>query len=119
MLIDPSGYFGLPPIWLPFGALGIPWSNNEFSISGIPADLAYCSQPGLTRWLDPYPMSGVVEYGTADDLVDVVLDSTGVGPGVYDGTLCLETNDPLNPVVDVSLTLEVTTGAYLPLVFRD
>ena len=40
------------------------------------------------------------------DVVDVTFDSTGLMAGVYEGTLCVESNDPQNPLVEVAVAAD-------------
>jgi hypothetical protein len=42
--------------------------------------------------------------------VDVVFDATGLDANVYNGTLCVESNDADEPQVAVTLTLSVTAA---------
>jgi uncharacterized membrane protein len=44
--------------------------------------------------------------------VDVTFDSTGFPTGVYTGTLCVESNDPVTPLVEVPLTLTVEADVH-------
>jgi subtilisin-like proprotein convertase family protein len=43
--------------------------------------------------------------------VDVTFDSTGLSIGVYTGTLCINSNDPVTPLVEVPVELTVTSGS--------
>jgi VCBS repeat-containing protein len=52
------------------------------------------------------PISGTVP-ALSSATVDVTFDSTGYAVGVYTGTLCVNSNDALNPVVSVPLTMTV------------
>jgi VCBS repeat-containing protein len=42
--------------------------------------------------------------------VDVIFDSTGYAGGIYTSTLCLNSNDPINPLISVALTMTVPTN---------
>jgi uncharacterized membrane protein len=58
------------------------------------------------------PGSGTTSGGNATD-VTVTFDSTGLTVGnTYTGTLCIESNDAVNPVVSVPLTLTVEAPSY-------
>ncbi|MGC9024846.1 MAG: PKD domain-containing protein, partial [Chloroflexia bacterium] len=67
-----------------------------FTITEVPAML----------WLSENPTSGTVPPGQCQD-VTVTYDSTGLTPGTYTGTLRIDNNDILNPVVNVPVTLTV------------
>jgi uncharacterized repeat protein (TIGR01451 family) len=47
--------------------------------------------------------------------VSVVFDSANLGGGVYTGTLCLSSNDPVTPLVAIPLTLTVDDKAELSI----
>ncbi|MGH2543977.1 MAG: hypothetical protein ACRDIB_14340, partial [Ardenticatenaceae bacterium] len=57
-------------------------------------------------WLSAVPASGATEPGGAD-MVAVVFDSSGLTPGTYTGQLCVSSDDPDEPLVDVPITLIV------------
>ncbi len=57
-------------------------------------------------WIKGFPMHGELAPGE-NIVVDVVIDSTDVVPGMYDSVLTIESNDPLNPVVEVPVGLDV------------
>lgn len=65
-----------------------------------------CALPGDIPWVTVSPISGTVSAGSAAE-VWVTMDSTGLATGVYTGTLCLNSNDPVTPLVEVPLTLTV------------
>jgi uncharacterized membrane protein len=70
-----------------------------------------CSNPEDIPWITVSPTSGTTTANSSDD-VSVVFDSTGMVPGVYTSTLCINNNDTLNPLVTVPLamTIEPTYG---------
>jgi hypothetical protein len=57
-------------------------------------------------WATVSPMMGTTP-GMGTDTVTVTFDSTGLVVGEYEGTLCIESNDPQNPLVEVLLQLWV------------
>ena len=65
-----------------------------------------CSAPGNIPWISVSPDMGTTSAGTSDS-VDVNFDSTGLGVGSYQGTLCIESNDPSSPVVPVPVSMTV------------
>jgi hypothetical protein len=57
-------------------------------------------------WASVSPTSGSTSGGESDD-VTVAFNSTGLSASVYTGTLCVQSNDASNPLVEVPLTLNV------------
>jgi uncharacterized repeat protein (TIGR01451 family) len=52
------------------------------------------------------PITGTLPISSSQEVV-VTFDSTGLSVGVYTGTLCVNSNDPISPLVTVPLTLTV------------
>ncbi|MEO0072875.1 MAG: FlgD immunoglobulin-like domain containing protein, partial [candidate division WOR-3 bacterium] len=65
-------------------------------------------------WLTEYPTTGEIPASGNSD-VTVSFNTSGMTPGVYNTTLRLSSNDPLNPVVDVSVTLTIS-GTQRPII---
>src|SRR5690606_23558654 len=65
-----------------------------------------CASPSDAPWLSVAPTAGTTAGGATTD-VTVTLDSTGLAEGVYEATLCIESNDVATPVVNVPVTLTV------------
>jgi hypothetical protein len=65
-------------------------------------------------WLSSAPNSGTITPSSSQS-VDVTFDSTGMVPGVYTGNLCVESNDSLDPVVYVPVTLEIPDSLAIQL----
>lgn len=57
-------------------------------------------------WLSENPISGTVLPGDCQDIV-VTFDSTALIPGIYEGTLQIDSNDIQTPVVNIPVTLTV------------
>jgi subtilisin family serine protease len=74
-----------------------------------------CDSPTNMPWLSASPATGTTAPGTSSD-VAVSLDSTGLAPGTYEALLCVASNDPVNPLVHVPVTLDVTAPLYETLV---
>ncbi|MCO5207310.1 MAG: immune inhibitor A [Anaerolineae bacterium] len=73
-----------------------------------------CDAPEDIGWASVAPDMGTTPpAGT--DTVSVTFDSTGLADGTYEGALCVESNDPVTPLVEVpvSLTVETPVGADL------
>ena len=90
----------LSPLTVEDGAEGV--DNVAFGQVGTS-----CSAPEDLSWLSVSPTEGVVPVGEAVSL-DVTFDSTGLTPDTYTGTLCITSNAPLRPLVEIPLALNVT-----------
>ncbi len=85
---------------------------DDISLAGgcLPTDLP---------WVSASPATGSTPGGQSDT-VNVTFDSTGLADGVYSGSLCIESNDPITPAVLVPLTLTVDLyEIFLPVVTRE
>jgi hypothetical protein len=81
-----------------------------------------CDLVGDVLWLSTIPTSGTTLPGESS-LVDVLFDATDMAPGSYTATLCAASNDPVNPVVEIPVSMTVVEGVptipmYLPLMFK-
>jgi hypothetical protein len=70
-----------------------------------------CSLPSGIPWVSAAPITGTLSGGSASP-VAVTFDTTGLGLGVYTGSLCIQSNDPAQPLVTVPLTLTVEVTTY-------
>lgn len=86
--------------------------HNAFIIRG--RVLGGCELPSEVGWLDVAPSSGSIAAGGQSN-VDVIVDNSGLSQGVYEALLCIESNDPDQPVLEVPVSLEVTG----PILFHD
>jgi len=74
-----------------------------------------CSSPADVPWLSESPANGeVAPAGTA--VVTVAVDASGLDPGEYSALLCIATNDPVNALVEVPVSLTVAVD---DTIFRD
>ena len=78
-----------------------------------------CSTPVDIPWLNVAPTSGTTAAG-ASSAVNLGFNSTGLAVGTYNALVCVASNDPINPVkqVPVSLTVVPLYKIYLPLIRR-
>jgi hypothetical protein len=74
-----------------------------------------CISPSAVSWLSVDPDNGSTLPG-ASTPVTVTLDSTGLPVGVYTAHLCVNSDDPANPTVQVPVTLEVTVPSDPPII---
>ena len=72
----------------------------NWSVDQVPAGCA------LPVWVDVLPMSGNVAAAVSE-MVAVNFDTAGLAPDTYTATLCLANNDPVNPLVEVQLSMQV------------
>jgi len=86
------------------GPQGLP-----FIVEGNPA---ICGNLADVPWLSANPTAGSVPAGGSQP-VDVTFDSTGLAVGLYTANVCLFSNDPVEPVVAVPVTLEVVIPVEL------
>jgi hypothetical protein len=83
--------------------LGTP-NTFIFGFSGV-GGAPLCSSSDIP-WASVSPDTGTTAPGSGDT-VSVTLDSTGLTTGVYHGNLCVQSNDPDEPIVVVPVSLEV------------
>ncbi|MBE2199715.1 MAG: hypothetical protein IAE79_13960 [Anaerolinea sp.] len=71
-----------------------------------------CSAPQDLTWASVDPITGTVPSGGSTQ-VNVTFDTTGLMVGdTYTGTLCINSNDPVTPLVTVPLTLTVEAQSF-------
>lgn len=69
-----------------------------------------CDEPGDVPWLSVGEQSGTTAAGGSSDIT-VLVDSTGLAPGVHEAHLCVGSNDPERPQASVPVTVTVTDQA--------
>ncbi|NJN54581.1 MAG: hypothetical protein HC804_07380 [Anaerolineae bacterium] len=80
----------------------------SIDVSGPPPA---CSTLTDIPWVTVNPTSGTTAGGDSSDVI-VSFDSAGLSTGVYTGTLCINSNDPVTPLVTVPLTLTVVAQSF-------
>ncbi|MGA9423154.1 MAG: plastocyanin/azurin family copper-binding protein [Rhodanobacteraceae bacterium] len=78
-------------------------SELDYTIAEAPDD---CASPADVPWLSASPQSGMVTGGFSAG-ADVAVQSDGLAAGDYSGLLCISTNDPLNALISVPVSLTV------------
>jgi hypothetical protein len=79
------------------------WLVRGFGTGNFP-----CENPADVPWLSVDPTTGTTgAAGTTN--VSVTFDSTGLTPGDYSAFLCIESNDPDTPLVELPVMLEVSS----------
>ncbi len=69
-----------------------------------------CDAPSDISWLDVSPSAGSTASGDTSP-VSVSVDASDLEPGSYTATLCVHSNDPATPLVEVPVSLEVSAPA--------
>ena len=80
--------------------------GSNFFVDDVEILTPDACQPDSLGWVSVSPTSGTTISGT-QSTVDVTFDSTGLAVGTYTGSLCVDSNDPVNGRVSVPLTLTV------------
>jgi len=92
-----------PGSWDMIDNFGFP---GNWMIRGVGRQNTVCVTPSDISWASVSATSGTVA-ATGSSMVDVTLDATGLNTGVHTGTICVDSNDPITPQVQVPLTLTV------------
>ncbi|MBB5209465.1 choice-of-anchor J domain-containing protein [Chiayiivirga flava] len=104
-----TGRFGFRYFVTQAGPTG---TNSDFigidtlSIAAGGPPPASCDAPADLPWLSVAPASGTTAGESSDD-VTVTYDATGLAAGTYEGTLCVASNDAVNPLVEVPVEMTV------------
>ncbi len=103
-----SGNPGDPPV-LPaptFGLIDSFGFPGNWLVRGYGEGAAPCDNPADVPWLSVSPISGTTAVGGSTP-VTVSFDSTGLAEGTYHALLCVTSDDPDTPLVEVPVTLLV------------
>lgn len=102
-------------------------SNSNYigidTVEFVEGEVSICDSPADISWLSVNPASGTTSGLSSTD-VEVTYDSTGMAIGVYTGTLCIDSNDSLNPEIIIPVEMEVTEAPvtdyyiYLPVIMK-
>jgi subtilisin family serine protease len=91
--------------------IGFPGMHIVMSVTGtIEVEAPVCDGPGDVPWLSVSPESGSTAPGGTSE-VTVSFDATGLEPGDYQAVLCVASNDPVTPLVQVPVSLTVVEDA--------
>jgi hypothetical protein len=103
---------------------GVSWTAlvdaGTLTPQGLPFVIEGSSAGYDIPWLSEDPTSGPIQPGECT-IVDVTFDSTALDPGIYEGTLNVNSNDPDTPLVSIPVTLTVNPAVryyYLPIVYK-
>lgn len=113
-----GGYFwnNMDNAWVPTGST---W--NEYRSLMVRANLPNqggapptgCANPANIPWLSFAPASGSTAAG-ATSAVTVTANSTTLQPGTYNALLCVNSNDAVNPQLEVPVSMTVTPDTSFP-----
>ena len=95
------------------GLIDLDWTLTE-AVSGD------CNLHGVISWMNTIPGSGTT-LPAASTPVTVKFRATNAPPGgPYNAALCLNSNDPFNPVITIPVSLTVIpTDIYLPIILSN
>jgi subtilisin family serine protease len=88
-------------------AIGFPGMQIVMNVTGTTdVEEPVCGSPTSVPWLSVSPASGSTAAGDSSE-VTVSVDSTGLELGEYEAVLCVVSNDPATPLVQVPVSLTV------------
>jgi subtilisin-like proprotein convertase family protein len=106
--------------WQPFvdtgATAGAPPQGLPFQVHGQVADT--CDFPSAFPWLSVSPSAGTTAGGAAST-VTVNFDSSGLAAGTHEAKICVYSNDPIDPLVSLPVTLEVLAAPSIELSVSD
>ncbi|MFZ2358384.1 MAG: S8 family serine peptidase [Anaerolineae bacterium] len=94
----------LPPAT--FGTVDSFGFPGNMMVRGYGEGAAACDTPADVPWLTVAPTGGTTNAGGSSN-VNVGFNSTGLAVGTYNAVLCVTSNDPQTPLVEVPVTLTV------------
>lgn len=92
------------------GDIALPWTMNGDVYGAEPHTLSgsitVTEDVPPIEWLSVLPMSGTIPAG-GNASITAYFSAVGMLPGTYDALLTVHSNDPLNPSLEVSATMDV------------
>ena len=79
------------------------WMIRGLGVQGTPTG---CAAPSSVPWVSVTPTSGTTA-AAGSSTVTVNYDATGLVPATYAALLCVDSNDPVNPTVEVPVSMTV------------
>jgi hypothetical protein len=70
-----------------------------------------CASPGNVSWITFAPASSGTTPADASSAVSLMFDGSALASGTYSATLCVNSDDPSQPVVGVPVTFVVESSA--------
>ena len=102
------------------GNLTLPWTLNGDIYGSEPHTLSGSNvltqdSPPIS-WLSVQPLSGNIAAGESQTIT-AYFSAVGMAVGTYEAMLTIHSNDPVNPTLDVSATMDVwDTGNHAPTI---
>jgi hypothetical protein len=97
-------------------AIGFPGMHIVMNVTGTTdVEQPVCGAPTEIPWLSVSPEAGSTGAGESSE-VTVTFDSTGLEVGEYEAVLCVVSNDPATPLVQVPVSLTVVEDGGEPVV---
>ncbi len=81
-------------------------------VGEVGAPVLGCDTPSLVSWLSATPSHGDVASGGAQ-AIGVTADAAALGIGLHQARLCIHTNDPANPRIEVPVSLQVDWAGHI------
>jgi hypothetical protein len=76
-----------------------------------------CGTPSDISWVAAPASSGATDAGSTQN-ISIHFDAAGSAPGLYEGVLCLSSNDPDSLLVAVPISMLLKPPLFLPLVSK-
>jgi len=116
----PGGEPADPPVIANAATFGTIASLNpalarNWVIRGLGTGGSACLTPSDVSWLTVTPESGSIPEGESQEVL-VEIDTTGLAEGEYEARVCVETNDPNNPIFVLPVDVTVTEVGGLPTI---
>ena len=104
-----------PTLPLPtFGTIDSFGFAGNWLVRGFGQGTSACDNPADVPWLSVAPTAGSSPSGGSSP-VTVGFNSTGLAVGTYNATLCVTSNDPQTPLVEVPVSLTVQSANAIVL----
>lgn len=113
--LDPLLPVGPVRIAFHYRGQGVPVLLDDVRVTVPAPTQPSCHCGGELPWFTGSPLSGELAPG-ANTVVSLTLSAAGLNEGVYTGTLCLESNDPVAPGLPLPLTMTVDACTLQPAV---
>ncbi len=105
--LPPNVQAGLPLTISNHGGQALSWTIEEDSV----VTASRCDLPREDiAWASVAPVSGATTGGSQTPVV-VTFNAAAMPAGAYTGTLCIDSNDPITPLVSIPLTLTVSSAS--------
>jgi hypothetical protein len=95
--------------WLPttFPLYDFGFTGLAFRLTGL--EETVCDTPSNIPWITSISPASGLTAPDDDSLVSITVNTAGLSPGAYEATLCLSSNAPDEPLIELPVTLQVST----------